>query len=207
MATGKLKYVVVLWLVSSVLHRGRGLSLTVEDVECVYEEVRYDGDMISGNFVVVERFLFWKWSNPGIVFSVYDHLGTTLQTIKGSSGEKFEIFAPRRGMYKFCFHNRNSASEIISFYIHVGHIPKEEELAKDEHLDPLTVRIAMLKEALESVAAEQRYLRVRDARHRKTNKSTQRRVNAYTLAEYFALAFMSGIQIYFIRRMFRRSYA
>lgn len=37
-----------------------------------------------------------------------------------------------------------------------------------EHLDPINVKIAELREALESVTAEQRYLRARDYRHRRS---------------------------------------
>lgn len=35
-----------------------------------------------------------------------------------------------------------------------------------EHLDPINVKIAELREALESVVAEQKYLKARDSRHR-----------------------------------------
>lgn len=35
-----------------------------------------------------------------------------------------------------------------------------------EHLDPVNVKIAELREALESVTAEQKYLKARDTRHR-----------------------------------------
>lgn len=35
-----------------------------------------------------------------------------------------------------------------------------------EHLDPINVKLAELREALESVTAEQKYLKARDARHR-----------------------------------------
>lgn len=35
-----------------------------------------------------------------------------------------------------------------------------------EHLDPINVKIAELREALESVTAEQKYLKARDVRHR-----------------------------------------
>jgi hypothetical protein len=35
-----------------------------------------------------------------------------------------------------------------------------------EHLDPINVKIAELKEVLESVTAEQKYLKAREARHR-----------------------------------------
>lgn len=35
-----------------------------------------------------------------------------------------------------------------------------------EHLDPINVKIAELREALESIITEQKYLKARDARHR-----------------------------------------
>ena len=57
--------------------------------------------------------------------------GNTVHTLKGKSGDKFEFKAPRGGMYKFCFHNPYGAPETVSFYIHVGHIPNEHNLAKD----------------------------------------------------------------------------
>lgn len=37
-----------------------------------------------------------------------------------------------------------------------------------EHLNPVNVRIAELREAMESVTAEQQYLKARDARHRRS---------------------------------------
>lgn len=57
--------------------------------------------------------------------------GNTVQTLKGTSGDKFEFKAPRSGMYKFCFHNPYATPETVSFYLHVGHIPNEHDLAKD----------------------------------------------------------------------------
>lgn len=60
--------------------------------------------------------------------------GNTVQNLKGTSGDKFEFKAPRSGMYKFCFHNPYSTPETVSFYIHVGHIPTEHDLAKDGSL-------------------------------------------------------------------------
>lgn len=54
-----------------------------------------------------------------------------MHTLKGKSGDKFEFKAPKGGMYKFCFHNPYGAPETVSFYIHVGHIPNEHNLAKD----------------------------------------------------------------------------
>lgn len=46
------------------------LSVTVNDVECVYEYVLYEGDTVSGNFVVVDHDIFWSSDHPGIDFTV-----------------------------------------------------------------------------------------------------------------------------------------
>lgn len=79
------------------------------------------------NFVMVRIFrkaciFYFQVTAPG---------GSTVHTLKGTSGNKFEFKAPRSGMYKFCFHNPYSTPETVSFYIHVGHIPTEHDLAKD----------------------------------------------------------------------------
>ncbi|KAG1368689.1 putative transmembrane emp24 domain-containing protein p24beta3-like [Cocos nucifera] len=146
----------ILGLLLSCPQRLSALSVTVNDVECVYEYVLYEGDTVSGNFVVVDHDLFWSSDHPGIDLVVTSPGGNTVHSLKGTSGDKFEFKAPQAGMYKFCFHNPDRTPETVSFYIHVGHIPNEQDLAKDEHLDPINVKIAQLREALESVTAEQR---------------------------------------------------
>ncbi|KAF5736797.1 hypothetical protein HS088_TW14G00951 [Tripterygium wilfordii] len=199
-------YLLALLIVSSI-GRISGLSVTVTDTECVQDYVLYEGDTVSGNFVVVDHDIFWNSDHPGIDFTVTSPAGNVVQTFKGTSGDKFEFKAPRSGMYKFCFHNPYSTPESVSFYIHVGHIPSEHDLAKDEHLDPINVKIATLREALESVTAEQKYLKARDARHRHTNESTRKRVIGYTVAEYFLLGAASALQVIYIRRLFSKSVA
>ncbi|XP_057546329.1 transmembrane emp24 domain-containing protein p24beta3-like [Amaranthus tricolor] len=198
-------YMVFGLLLSCYVSNLSALSITVNDMECVYEYVLYEGDTISGNFVVVDHEIFWSSDHPGIDFTVTSPAGNVVHTQKGTSGDKFEFKAPRSGMYKFCFHNPYSAPESVSFYIHVGHIPSEHNLAKDEHLDPINVKIAELREALESVTSEQKYLKARDARHRHTNESTRKRVIFYTLAEYLMLIVASGLQVIYIRQLFSKS--
>ncbi|PQQ15398.1 transmembrane emp24 domain-containing protein p24beta3 [Prunus yedoensis var. nudiflora] len=181
------------------------LSVTVNDIECVYEYVLYEDDTVSGNFVVVDHDIFWGSDHPGLDLIVTSPGGNTVHTSKGTSGDKFEFKAPRSGMYKFCFHNPYSTPETVSFNIHVGHIPNEHNIAKDEHLDPINVKIAELREALESVTLEQKYLKARDVRHRHTNESTRRRVVMYTVGEYIALAAASALQVVYIRKLFSKS--
>lgn len=197
----------LLYLLASCVSRLSALSVTVNDRECIYEYVLYDGDLVSGNFVVVDHDIFWSSDHPGMNFEVSSPGGNVVYSLKGTSGDKFQFTAPKSGMYQFCFHNPHSTPESVSFYIHVGHIPSEHDLAKDEHLDPINVKIAELREALENVTAEQRYLKARDARHRNTNESTKRRVIFYTLAEYALLACVSALQVLYIRRLFSKSVA
>ncbi|KAK4478128.1 hypothetical protein RD792_017407 [Penstemon davidsonii] len=194
-------------LLLGIVNKVPALSVSVNDVECVYEYVLYEGDTISGNFVVVDHEIFWSSDHPGIDFIVTSPNGNTVHTLKGTSGDKFEFKAPKSGMYKFCFHNPHSTPESVSFHIHIGHIPTEHDLAKDEHLDPINVKIAELREALESVTAEQKYLRARDIRHRHTNEGTRKRVIFYTVGEYCLLALVSGLQVAYIRRLFSKSVA
>ncbi|KAL2463765.1 Transmembrane emp24 domain-containing protein p24beta3 [Forsythia ovata] len=204
---GRAGYTLLGLLLMSIMSRISALSVTVNDVECVYEYVLYEGDTVSGNFVVVDHDIFWSSDHPGIDFTVTTLKGNTVHSLKGTSGDKFEFKAPTSGMYKFCFHNPYSKPETVSFYIHVGHIPGEHDLAKDEHLDPINIKIAELREALESVTAEQKYMKARDSRHRNTNESTRRRVIFYTVGEYILLALVSALQVVYIRSLFSKSVA
>ncbi|KAL6548363.1 hypothetical protein OROGR_008784 [Orobanche gracilis] len=198
-------YPILCILFLSMTSRISAMSVTVNDVECIYEYVLYEGDTVSGNFVVVDHDIYWGSDHPGLDFTVTSPAGNNVHTLKGTSGDKFEFKAPKSGMYKFCFHNPYSTPETVSFYIHVGHIPTDHDLAKDEHLDPVNVKIAELREALESVTAEQKYLKARDTRHRHTNESTRKRVIFYTAGEYILLALVSGLQVAYIRRLFSKS--
>lgn len=56
------------------------LSVTVNDLECVYEFVPYEGDTVSGNFVVVDHDIFWGSDHPGIDLIVSDANSLCLRT-------------------------------------------------------------------------------------------------------------------------------
>ncbi|CAM6025463.1 unnamed protein product [Sphagnum balticum] len=189
---------------SVCLRTAEGLTMTVHKVECVYEEVEYDGDMVYGNFVVQDYEIFWGSEHPGIELVVTGPQGNKVHSSTNKEAEQFEFRAPRRGLYKFCFHNSALAPEDLTFYIHVGHIPGIQDFAQDEHLKPVNVKIAQLAEALEAVSAEIRYMQNRDKRHRSTNESTQRRLIAYTVAEYVMLLAASIGQVYLIRKLFSK---
>lgn len=66
-----------------------------------------------------------------LLMQVTSPSGNVVHTMKGTAGDKFEFKAPRSGMFNFCFHNPHSSPETVSFYIHIGHISNEHDLAKD----------------------------------------------------------------------------
>lgn len=193
----------VLWAVLglAVVGRSGALMTTVLQQECVFEEVGYDGDLVSGSFVVIDHGLSWS-DDPGVELVVTSPTGTKVLSVTANEGQKFEFPAHQSGLYKFCFTNPGPTPETISFHIHVGHIPGIADLAKDEHLKPVNVKIAQLREALAAVSAEQIYLKARDHRHRITNESTNRRLVAYTVGEYVCLVGVSLGQVYLIRKLF-----
>ncbi|XP_027351049.1 transmembrane emp24 domain-containing protein p24beta3-like [Abrus precatorius] len=200
-------YTILIAFLGSIICHGFALSISLNDVECVSEHVLDEGDTISGNFVVIDYDIFWSSDHPGIDFTVTSPGGNVVYSLKGTSGEKFELKAAQSGLYTFCFHNPALMPETVSFYIHVGHIPNGHDLAKDEHFDPVNVKIAELREALESIVTEQKYLKARDARHRYTNESTRKRVVFYTILEYILFAATSLLQGVYIRRLFSKSFA
>lgn len=75
----------------------------------------------SSNYVLtISNFLMLQVTTP---------TENSLQSMKGTSRDKFKV--PKRGTYKFRFRNHYWTPATVSFYIHVGHIPSEQDLAKD----------------------------------------------------------------------------
>ena len=64
----------VLALALALLHNSQALVLTVQNTECVWEDVEYDGDIITGNFVVLDHEIFWGADHPGIELVVGESL-------------------------------------------------------------------------------------------------------------------------------------
>ena len=65
-----LGYLLAALLLLSLIAGIDSISVTVNEIECVYEYVLYEGDSVSGNFVVVDHDIFWGADHPGIDFTV-----------------------------------------------------------------------------------------------------------------------------------------
>lgn len=66
----KKMWMVLVMVALSLIGKISSLSVTVNELECVYEYVLYEGDTVSGNFVVVDHDIFWSSDHPGIDFTV-----------------------------------------------------------------------------------------------------------------------------------------
>lgn len=66
----KKMWMVLVMVTLSLIGKISSLSVTVNELECVYEYVLYEGDTVSGNFVVVDHDIFWSSDHPGIDFTV-----------------------------------------------------------------------------------------------------------------------------------------
>jgi hypothetical protein len=62
--------VAALALAAAAGWRAEALSVTVTDTECIHEFVPYEGDSVTGNFVVVDHDIFWSSDHPGIDLTV-----------------------------------------------------------------------------------------------------------------------------------------
>lgn len=63
-------FLAALGLILSSLSHGCSLSITLSHSECLSETVHFEGDTVSGYFVVIDHDIFWGSDHPGIEFTV-----------------------------------------------------------------------------------------------------------------------------------------
>ncbi|KMS65041.1 hypothetical protein BVRB_040040, partial [Beta vulgaris subsp. vulgaris] len=116
---------------------------------------------------------------------VYDPNGKVLFEEDRTSGESIGWAAQVPGMYKICWFNTMSktTAKHITWELTAGNALQSKEVAKIEHLDPLTNSVSMLSQSLRAVADEQKYIKVRERVASNTNQSTNSRVLWWGLLE------------------------
>ena len=74
LATMELRpWIALLVALTAIVAPAQALLLTVQNTECVWEDVEYEGDIVSGNFVVLDHEVFWGSDHPGIELLVREH--------------------------------------------------------------------------------------------------------------------------------------
>eukprot|EP00850_Spirogloea_muscicola_P014988 SM000111S18811 [mRNA] locus=s111:446054:447495:+ [translate_table: standard] len=181
------------------------VRFSLDRTECVSQEVEAEGDIVHGTVVVVRPEHSWQGNFPsGVDISVEAPAGYHVYSAHQKTEDTFTFVAARRGLYKFCFTNTAPHHETIAFELHVGHIPDKENVAKDEHFNPLLNNVAMLQTKVFHVQADQRWLHFQTARQEQVNKALNRRVLWKAIGQAIALVSVNILQVYLLRGLFEK---
>ncbi|KAG0624171.1 hypothetical protein M758_3G229200 [Ceratodon purpureus] len=196
------------WLVLAT--RGaQGLRFVIDKTECWQHEVPFDGDEVHVSYVVIKSDYSWSFGSDtvaGLDLTVEGPAGHQVHSSKAKTEDKFDFIAHRKGMYKFCFFNRNSMHETVDFDVHVGYhiVNPYEEHVKDEHIAPLMTQIEKLEEGLYSIQFEQHWLLAQTDRQIIVNETMSRRFIYKAILEAVALIGCSVLQVVLLRRLFEK---
>jgi p24 family protein beta-1 len=134
--------------------------------------------------------------------------GTMALSRRRESEGKYSLTAHMDGIYSICFSNQMSRltpKEVdVEISVTGANNGGSDDLAKKEHLDPLEQQILQLSAAISAVHNEQKYMKMRETRHRFTNDSTNSRVLWWSFFEATILIGASLFQVYYLRRFFEQ---
>eukprot|EP00897_Mesotaenium_endlicherianum_P001240 jgi/Mesen1/1143/ME001236S00028 len=184
------------------------LRFTVDRKECFQQEVETAGDVVQGNFVIVKSDNMWSggFETAGVDFIVEAPAGYHVYSAYKRTDDRFSFVAVRSGLYKFCFNNHSPVHEVISFDIHVGHSFKMEDVAKDEHFDPLIYQIQRLEDSATQVYYDVRWIMAQSERDNEIGKRMGRRLILKAVLQAGALIGASVLQVVLLRRLFERKF-
>lgn len=127
---------------------------------------------------------------------------------KKQSEGRFSFTADNDGIHSICFNNRMSTvtKKDIAVEIDVGR-NDDEKIDSPDLVSPLGNQIMELSNSLLSIQSEQRYMKIREQRHRFTNESTSNSVMWWSIVETVLLVCVSLFQVFYLKRFFedRRS--
>lgn len=129
---------------------------------------------------------------------------------KKQSEGRYSFVAESDGVHAICFNNRMSTvtKKEIAVDIEVGQSDVEAKLMDQQDVvSPLGNHIMELSNSLLAIQAEQRYMKLREQRHRYTNESTSRSVMWWSIIETIILICVSLFQVFYLKKFFedRRS--
>ncbi|XP_024377477.1 transmembrane emp24 domain-containing protein p24beta2 [Physcomitrium patens] len=202
----QLALVVGVWLL--LTQQALGIRFVIDKKECFQHEVPNDGDQVLVSYVVIKSESAWTFDHAsvGVDLIVEAPAGYQVHSSKSKVEDKFNFIAVRRGLYKFCFYNRNYVHENVDFDVHVGHhiTDIDVQLVKDEHIDPLIWQIERLEESLYSIQFEQHWLLAQTDRQEIVNDAMSKRLIYKAILEALALVGCSVVQVVLLRRLFEK---
>eukprot|EP00271_Cylindrocystis_brebissonii_P014297 TRINITY_DN35611_c0_g1_i1.p1 TRINITY_DN35611_c0_g1~~TRINITY_DN35611_c0_g1_i1.p1 ORF type:complete len:226 (+),score=28.37 TRINITY_DN35611_c0_g1_i1:101-778(+) len=180
---------------------------TIDRKECFTQYVDSESQVVHGSFVVVKSENPWasRFEGSGLDLTVEAPAGYHAYSAHQKTEDKFSFVAVRRGDYRFCFVNHSPIHESVAFEIHVGHhSPSVDEIAKQEHFDPLLEQVMLLEDSVTNIFYECRWLFHHAQRQAELSKITAWRLTVKTIVQAAALVGTSVLQVYLLRRLFER---
>jgi hypothetical protein len=190
--------------------------------KCFISEVPKD-TLISGKFKcepergptavlpLVQQPNEFEQRGMGIIVEVRDPLDREVMNKVFDRESKFALASQIGGEHKICFQTNTSSwfnPLTFRFYLDLGMgytSGDYEEIAKKEHLSALELKIRKLYDTTQSIAAEQRYQKAREARFRDTSESTNARVVWWSIFQ-IAIVVLSAIwQIRHLKSFFKKN--
>jgi len=182
-------------LLATALH---AITVTIEPstTECFYETLSKDDHFTLSYDVADGQKIDFHMSNP---------IGAITKTAAAES-YGFETFqAEKEGRYSFCFSNHSSmvTPKLVSFYVyHDGGTRREKPSGGAVDVDPVEKEVTSLTESLQIVRDHQQYMMIRNEQHHSTAKSTNKRVQWWSLFQIGIIIGVTLFQISYLRRVF-----
>jgi len=112
--------------------------------------------------------------------------------------------ASRAGAYEFCFSNAMArwTPKIISFELKVDLESEKKDPLSKSSLDPIEQTINRIRDSLDQIQKDQKYLRIREQKHRDTAESTNSRVLWFSIFESSILLGLTLGQVFYLRKVF-----
>ncbi|KAJ7960235.1 Transmembrane emp24 domain-containing protein [Quillaja saponaria] len=203
---GSLRHVLVFVIIGILwnMKGSDGIRFVIDREECFSHSVQYEGDTVHVSFVVIKADSSWHSGDEGVDLVIKGPSGEQINDFRDKTSEKFEFYAHKSGLHKFCFTNKSPYHETIDFDVHVGHFAHFDQHAKDEHFTPLLEQISKLEEALYNIQFEQHWLEAQTDRQAIVNDALSSRALHKAIFESVALIGASTLQVYLLQRLFER---
>mmetsp|Transcript_5419 Transcript_5419/g.7326 ORF Transcript_5419/g.7326 Transcript_5419/m.7326 type:complete len:245 (+) Transcript_5419:170-904(+) len=163
--------------------------------------------------------------DPKVDFVVKGPHGDVITEKKNVYDQDVKFFAQGVGSYSLCLTSVIVPASLPEFHkakvdimyftpLHMIDDPGviftphgNEEIRGDQILDTESLSVAHklvldMKQKISLILQEQKYLKLREARHQETVKSTNSRSLFWALIVFFAFALANCLQVYFVRRFF-----
>jgi len=136
----------------------------------------------------------------------HSHANLLSESREISSYSQFSFTSALDSEYIFCFLDTPKGPNTPTRRVSIVWSEKKKdyaEVAKKENLKPIEVELRKMEDVVESLKEDFLHLKEREAIHRDTNESTNRRVAWLSSFSIFIVAFLGAAQVYYLRTYFK----